>query len=54
MTDNERELIQIIRESANPSETLMKAFELIFDALQTASKNQEHSSACPQELVGTD
>lgn len=54
MTENEKELIRIIRESKHPEQTLIAAFELIFEALRQVADSQECSSEYPKELVETD
>lgn len=51
MTDNEKELVNIIRNSKNPEETLAKAFELILDALIESEDSQKHYCALQPELV---
>ena len=49
MTDNERELINIIRENDNPEEALITATAIILDFLKQLGSSEEQASAYPRE-----
>lgn len=49
MTENERELINLIRESDNPQQALAKAMELMIDFLRSYGAPQDTSSVLHQE-----
>lgn len=49
MTENERELITIIRESADPQKVAEYMFNLFLDYLRTHAPSQDTASACPLE-----
>ena len=49
MTDNERELLYIIRTSENPEETLKIALDLMVDFLVKHEAPQDTSSGHPLE-----
>jgi hypothetical protein len=56
MTNNERELINIIRTDPDPEEALKIALQLIFDFLpdvtrESAEEPQDKSSESPREAV---
>lgn len=51
MTENEKELINIIRENDNPEEALMTAAVIILGFLKQHESFQEASSVCLQALV---
>ena len=49
MTENERELINLIRENDNPQKALAIAMELMIDFLEKYEAPQDTSSALHQE-----
>lgn len=49
MTDNERELINIIRTSEDPQKVAEYMLNLFLDFLRTSAPSQETPSACPRE-----
>ena len=49
MTDNELELLYIIRTSGNPEETLKIALDLMIDFLEKREAPQDTSSVHPLE-----
>lgn len=49
MTENELELIKIIRESANPENAIMIATAVIIDYLKRHESSEAPSAACLQE-----
>ena len=49
MTENELELIRIIRENDNPAEALMIATAIIIDFLKPHESSEAPSAACLQE-----
>lgn len=49
MTENERELIDIIRTSDDPADVAQYFFTLFLDYLRTHAPSQETPSAAPQE-----
>lgn len=51
MTDNERELLNIIRNSNNPERALELALNIIVDFLTPPESFREPSSACPPECA---
>lgn len=51
MTDNEKELIKIIRENDNPEQALMTAAVIILDFLKQHESSEEASAVCLQALV---
>ena len=51
MTDNERELIKLIRENDNPEQALMTATVMILGFLKQHESSQEASSVYLQALV---
>lgn len=51
MTENEKELIKMIRENDNPEQALMSAAVIIFDFLKQHESYQEASVACLQALA---
>ena len=51
MTENEKELINIIRENDNPEQALMTAAVIILGFLKQHESYQEASFACLQALV---
>ena len=51
MSENELELIAIIRESADPQAVAAYAFTLLLDYLRKSSPSQEIPSADPQESI---
>ena len=51
MTDNEKELINMIRENDNPEEALMTAAVIILGFLKQHESNLIPSVAYPQALV---
>ena len=48
MTDNEKELIKIIRENDNPEQALMTAAVVILGFLKQHESSVEQVPACPQ------
>jgi hypothetical protein len=51
MTDNEKELINMIRENDNPEEALMTAAVIILGFLKQHESFVEQAPACLQALV---
>lgn len=51
MTDNEKELVNIIRHSDNPDAAIEIAMGVILDFLKPRGSSQAPSSACPRESV---
>ena len=51
MTDNEKELIRVIRENDNPEQALMTATAIILDFLKQHESYQVASVACLQALA---
>lgn len=49
MTENEKELIKLIRENDNPSQALATAMELMIDFLKNYGALQDTSSVPQQE-----
>jgi hypothetical protein len=49
MTENQKELIKLIRESQNPEESILTALMCIIDYLKQPESSEVPSSACPQE-----
>lgn len=49
MTDNEKELIKLIRESVDPEEVASYMFSLFLDYLHTNAPSQENVLADQQE-----
>lgn len=49
MTENELELIRIIRENDNPAEALMIATAIIIDFLKQHESSEEQAAACLRE-----
>ena len=49
MTDNEKELINIIRESENPELALLKATAIILDFLKQHGASEEQAADYPRE-----
>lgn len=49
MTDNEKELINIIRTSEDPQKVAEYMLNLFLDYLRTNAPSQETPSACPRE-----
>jgi hypothetical protein len=52
MTDNEKELIEIIRENDNPEQALMTAAVIIVNYLKQLGSSEAQAAAVPRELVG--
>lgn len=50
MTENERELINLIRESDNPQQALATAMELMIDFLRSYGVPQDTSSELHREV----
>ena len=50
MTENEKELISIIRENDKPDEALMTATLIVLGCLKQLESSQEQASAVLQEL----
>jgi hypothetical protein len=50
MTENERELINLIRESDNPQQALATAMELMIDFLKSYGVPQDTSSELHREV----
>lgn len=48
MTDNEKELIRLIRENDNPERALITATQTILDFLKQHGSSQAPSVVCPQ------
>ena len=46
MTENEKELIKLIRENDNPEQALMTAMVIILDFLKQHESSEEPSAAC--------
>lgn len=51
MTENEKELIKLIRENENPEEALMTATVIILDYLKQHESSEVASVACLQGLA---
>ena len=51
MTDNEKELIKIIRENDNPEQALMTAAVIILGFLKQHESSEVQAPAYPQVLV---
>ena len=51
MTENERELIKLIRENDNPEQALMTAAVIILGFLKQHESSEVASVACLRELV---
>ena len=51
MTNNEQELINIVRESVNPEQVANYMFSLFLDYLRTHAPFQETPVVAPQEFV---
>ena len=51
MTDNEKELIKLIREKDNPEQALVTATVIILDFLKQLGLDSKPSVACLQELA---
>lgn len=51
MTDNEKELINIIRENDNPSYALMTAILIVSGYLKQHGSSEEQAAAVPRELA---
>lgn len=51
MTENEKELIKIIRENDNPEEALMTAAVIILGFLKQHESFEVQAPACLRELV---
>ena len=51
MTNNELELINIVRESVNPEQVANYMFNLFLDYLRTHAPFQETPVVAPQEFV---
>ena len=51
MTENEKELIKLIRENDNPEQALMTAAVIILDFLKQHESCQEAYAACLQALA---
>lgn len=51
MTENERELIKLIRETDNPGQALMTAGVIIIGFLKQLESNSEQEPAVLQELA---
>ena len=51
MTDNEKELINMIRENDNPEQALMTAAVIILGFLKQHESFAEQAPACLRELV---
>lgn len=49
MTENEKQLINLIRESANPENAIMIATAIIIDFLKQHESSEEQAAACLQE-----
>lgn len=50
MTDNERKLIDIIRESENPEQALIKATAIILGFLKQHESSEEQAVVCLRGL----
>lgn len=50
MTENEKQLINLIRENENPAEALMTATAIIIDFLKQHESSEAPSAAYLQEL----
>ena len=48
MTDNEKELIRVIRENDNPEQALMTAAVIILDFLKQLGSSEEQAPVCLQ------
>ena len=51
MTENEKELIKMIRETDNPGQALMKAGVIIIGYLKQLESSEAQSPACLQEYA---
>ena len=51
MTDNEKELIKLIRENDNPEQALMTASVIILDFLKQHESSEEQAPASLQALA---
>lgn len=51
MTENEKELIKLIRENDNPGEALMTAAVIILGFLKRHESSEEQAVACHQAHV---
>ena len=51
MTENEKELIKLIRENDNPEKALMTATVIILDFLKQHGSSEEQAAAYLQALV---
>lgn len=51
MTDNEKELIRMIRENDNPEQALMTASVIILDFLKQLESSVIQAAACLQALA---
>ena len=51
MTDNEKELIKIIRENDNPSYALTTAILIVSGYLKQHGSSEEQAAAVPRELA---
>ena len=51
MTDNEKQLIKMIRESKNPEEALLMAVRIISSLLNQEQNAEEQAPSCHQELL---
>ena len=51
MTDNEKELINIIRENDNPEQALMTAAVIILGFLKQHESSEVQAAVCLQALV---
>ena len=51
MTENEKELIKLIRENDNPGEALMTATVIILEILKRHESSEEQVAAYLQELA---
>lgn len=50
MTENEKQLIDLIRENVNPENALMIATAVIVDFLKQHESSEGQAAACLQEL----
>ena len=50
MTENEKELIKLIRENDNPENAIMTATAIIVDFLKQLGSSEEQAPVCLQEL----
>ena len=49
ITENEKQLINLIRENDNPAEALMIATAVIVDFLKQHESSEVQAAACPRE-----